>query len=214
MRAIRHALRRTRLFGVWRRLGVLPDYWYWRLRGRPVRSPHYLKQKTVLQYARAFHLDVLVEAGTYFGDMIAGTRTEFHEIYSVELEDWLYERARRRFARFPHIHLLHGSSGELIPRIVSELQSPALFWLDAGYYGFADTKGNPDRIQIELNAILGAPHENVILIDDARGFTGREGAASIEDLRALVRRLRPECVLYVHSDIVRIHRAPGLSPIV
>jgi hypothetical protein len=219
MRALRRALRRTPIFGVWRSLGLLPDYWYWRLRGRPQRTPRYLKQKTVLQYAREFDLRILVEAGTYFGDMIAGTHRSFRDIYSVELEDWLYERARRRFAGLKHVRLLHGSSGELVPEVVSQIDAPALFWLDAGYYGFGlpaerSTVQDLDRIQVELRAILSAPREHVILIDDAHGFNGRDGALSLEELRSFVRKMRPDRQFYVASNIVRIHPERGITPVV
>jgi hypothetical protein len=206
MRALRRKLQHTRFYGAWKRFGALPDYWYWRLRGKPVRSPHYVKQQTVKQYARLFGLDVLVEAGTYFGEMVYATRRLFREIYSVELEAWLFARAQKEFAAFPHIHILHGNSEVLVPQIAAQLGGPALFWLDAGYYGFADAKGNPDRIVIELQAIFASAYDHVVLIDDARGFSGRNGAASIEDLRGLVARQAPGRTLEVRDDIVRIHR--------
>jgi hypothetical protein len=198
---------------------MLPDYWYWRLRGRPRRPPHYLKQKTVLQYAREFDLHTLVEAGTYYGDMIAGTNKSFHDIYSIELDDWLHQRARQRFARFERVRLLHGSSGDLIPQVVSQLNAPALFWLDAGYYGFGleaerSKIEDLDRIQIELRAILTAPHEHVILIDDAHGFSGQNGALSIDELRAFAKRLRPDRQFSVASNIVRIHPQREIVPVV
>lgn len=206
IRALRRKLQRTAFYGTWKELGAWPDYWYWRLRGKPVRSPHYVKQQTVKQYARLFELRVLVEAGTYFGEMVQATRRVFREIYSVELEDWLYERARKKFAAQAHIHILHGNSEVVVPQIAAKLREPALFWLDAGYYGFADAKGNPDRIVIELEAIFACPYDHVVLIDDARGFSGRNGAASIDDLRGLVARKAPGRTLEVRDDIVRIHR--------
>jgi hypothetical protein len=207
IRALRRKLQRSRYYAAWKQLGALPDYWYWRLRGKPVRSPHYVKQQTVKQYAREFDLHVLVEAGTYFGEMVQATRQQFREIYSVELEDWLFERARQAFARYPHVHILHGNSEVLVPQIVAQLQEPALFWLDAGYYGFADAKGNPDRIVIELSAIFAHPISgHVVLIDDARGFSGQNGAGSIADLRLLVAEKAPGRTLEVRDDIIRIHQ--------
>jgi hypothetical protein len=229
MRALRRALRRTPIFGVWRSLGMLPDYWYWRLRGRPWRTPHYLKQKTVLQYAREFHLQTLVEAGTYYGDMIAGSHRSFRDIYSVELDDWLYQRACRRFASLKHVKLFQGSSGDIVPKIVSQLERPALFWLDAGYYGFGISAERSkiedlDRIQLELRAILSAPQEHVVLIDDAHGFSGRDGALSLEELKSFVFQIRPDRQLagrqlpdrqfYVASNIIRIHAGRAITPVI
>ena len=41
---------------------------------KPPRSPHLLKQKTVLEYARRYNLKTLIETGTYYGEMVAAMR--------------------------------------------------------------------------------------------------------------------------------------------
>jgi hypothetical protein len=71
MKAFRKFLQRTPFYGAYKALGHYPDYWYWQLRGRPIRSPHLLKQRTVRQYADRYGLRVLVETGTYYGEMVA-----------------------------------------------------------------------------------------------------------------------------------------------
>jgi len=65
-------LRRTPFYGAYKALGHHPDYWYWHLRGRPVRAPHLLKQRTVREYGTRLSLGTLVEAGTYYGDRLFG----------------------------------------------------------------------------------------------------------------------------------------------
>jgi len=62
-----------------------------------------IKQKIVKKYARQFNLDILIETGTYFGDMISATSRFFKEIYSIELDDLLYKMAKKKFSKFPHI---------------------------------------------------------------------------------------------------------------
>src|ERR1051326_2569108 len=71
MKSFRKMLARTPFYGVYKSLGHYPDYWYWKLRGEPIRSPHLLKQRTVREYAQRYGLRVLVETGTYYGEMVA-----------------------------------------------------------------------------------------------------------------------------------------------
>src|SRR5689334_8464084 len=134
MRAFRNLLRRTPFYGLYKAAGHYPDYWYWKLRGEPVRSPHLVKQRAVREYADRYRLRVLVEAGTYYGEMVAAMKNRFDEIYSVEYDHALAIRAQGKFSRSPHVRIIEGDSQKAIPEIVSSLKQPALFWLDAGYY--------------------------------------------------------------------------------
>ena len=71
-----------------------------------------------------------------------------------------------------------------MPELLKSLQAPALFWLDAGYYGWAGLQGDKQRLTSELEAILGHPYRrHVILMDDARGLNGQNGAPTVEQLK-------------------------------
>ena len=74
LKAFRRFLQRTPVYGAYKVLGHYPDYWYWILRGRPLRSPHLLKQKVVREYGERFGLKTLVETGTYYGEMVAAMK--------------------------------------------------------------------------------------------------------------------------------------------
>ena len=95
-------------YGSYKAAGHYPDYWYWKLRGEPVRSPHLVKQRTVLEYAQRYGLRVLVETGTYYGEMVAAMKDRFEEIYSVEFDSVLARRAQTKFSRWPNIHVSGG----------------------------------------------------------------------------------------------------------
>lgn len=205
MKAFRKFLQRTPFYGLYKAAGHYPDYWYWKLRGEPIRSPHLVKQRTVRDYAQRFGLKVLVEAGTYYGEMVAAMRKRFAEIYSVEYEHGLALRAQRKFARWQHIHIVEGDSQKEIPRIVQALGEPALFWLDAGYYGWAGLQGANDRLTTELEAILADkrfPH--VILMDDARGLNGQNGAPTVLELKQHIEAEYRGRSVEVKHDILRI----------
>jgi hypothetical protein len=205
MRAFRKFLRRTPFYGAYKWLGHYPDYWYWKLRGQPVRSPHLLKQRTVEEYARRYGLRILVETGTYYGEMVAAMRRRFDEIYSVEFDSALAHRAQKKFSRWRHIHILEGDSQRVVPQLLQSLNQPALFWLDAGYYGWSGIQGDKRRLTSELEAILGHHVKNhVILMDDARGLNGLNGAPTVAELKQHIESQFPGRSVKVEHDILQI----------
>ena len=205
MKAFRKLLQRTPVYGLYKKLGHYPDYWYWQLRGRPVRSPHLLKQRTVREYAQRHGLRVLVETGTYYGEMVDAVKAHFDRIYSVEYEPQLAQRAVRKFARYPHIKIFEGDSQKVIPDLLKSLAQPALFWLDAGYYGWAGLQGDQQRLTTELEAILRHPLPgHVVLMDDARGLNGLNGAPTVAELKQRIESEFPGRQVEVQYDILRI----------
>ena len=205
MKPLRKLLARTPFYGVYKSLGHYPDYWYWKLRGEPIRSPHLLKQRTVLEYARRHNLRVLVETGTYYGEMVAAMKNRFAKIYSVEFDSALAQRAAKKFSAQPHIRILEGDSAKVVPEVLKSLQEPALFWLDAGYYGWAGLQGDRQRLTTELESILKSPiRGHVILMDDARGLNGQNGSPTVEELKSRIEAEFPGRKVEVKYDILRI----------
>jgi hypothetical protein len=205
LKALRKLLQSTPFYGVYKSLGHYPDFWYWKLRGEPERSPHLLKQRTVRDYAQRYGLRVMVETGTYYGEMVAAMKSRVDEIHSVEFDSRLAARAQKKFSRWPHIHILQGDSQQVVPEILKSLTRPALFWLDAGYYGWAGLQGDKQRLTSELEAILG--HRipgHVILMDDARGLNGQNGAPTVEQVKQRIEAAFPGREVSVKYDILRI----------
>ena len=204
LKAFRRLLQRTPLYGAYKVLGHYPDYWYWILRGRPSRSPHLLKQKVVREYGGRFGLQTLVETGTYYGEMVAAMKGRFTKIYSIEFVPELAQRAVRKFARHQHIRIFCGDSRAVMPEVLASLNKPALFWLDAGYYGWVGIRTNEQRLSAELEMILSHPYPHIVLLDDARGLTGRDGIPSVADVKAYVETNFPQRSVEMKFDIVRI----------
>ncbi len=192
------------MYGVYKALGHYPDYWYWILRGRPSRSPHLLKQKVVREYGERFGLSTLVETGTYYGEMVAAMKGHFDRVYSIEYVPALAERAARKFARDKHVRIFCGDSRLVMPEVLALLTDPALFWLDAGYYRWAGMRTDEQRLSTELEMILSHPYPHVVLLDDARGLTGRDGIPSVGEVKAYVESKFPQRSVEVKFDIMRI----------
>jgi len=164
------------------------------------------KQRVVLEYAQRFGLATLVETGTYMGDMVEAARTTFKQIYTIELFEPLYVKAKARFAAYPQIEIINGDSGEVIPRVVQRLTGPALFWLDGHYSGEGTARGSSDTPVVrELQTILADkrfPH--VILIDDARLFKGRNDYPTVAEVTRLVQEACPGWTVRVANDAIQI----------
>lgn len=56
----------------------------WEMKGKPVPPPHIIKQRTLEAYGKRFGLKVLLETGTYRGDMVEAMKKTFQRIYSIE----------------------------------------------------------------------------------------------------------------------------------
>ena len=197
-------VRRTPFYGALKAAGHYPDYWYWVLRGKPRRIPHLLKQKMVHEYANKFGLKTLVETGTYYGEMVAAMKKRFDRIYSIEYVPALADRAKLKFARDQHVRIFRGDSRVVMPDVLALLQGPALFWLDAGYYGWIGRQGDQQRLSAELEMILSHSYPHIILLDDARGLTGRDGIPSVSDVKAYLESKFPQRSVEVKFDIMRI----------
>jgi hypothetical protein len=146
----------------------------WGARGKTPPAPSLLKQRIVLDYASRFKPRTLVETGTYYGNMISACKGAFERIYSIELGESFYARARKRFAGDPRIAILQGDSGEQLAVVLKEVKGGCLFWLDAHYSGGLTAKGSVETpIERELGLIFAHPfRDHIILIDDAHCFDG------------------------------------------
>jgi hypothetical protein len=205
LRALRKILRRTPWYGLIKRLGHYPDYWYWKLRGKPIRSPHLLKQRTVREYGEKYGLRILIETGTYYGEMISAVKNSFDRIYSIEKDPALAHRAARIFALDSKIKILEGDSQQVLPALLKSLAQPALFWLDAGYYGWAGLESDKRRLSVELESILRHPVKgHIVLMDDAHGLDGKNGALTLAELKSRIHSEFPGHYAEVKYDILRI----------
>ena len=178
----------------------------WRLAGSPIPPPHVVKQAVLRDYARRYGLDVLIETGTYYGDMVQAMTYAFRRIYSIELSEDLFRRSRNRFMGQAHIELICGDSARVLPSVLRRLTAPALFWLDGHYSGGVTARGPEDTpILAELDQILATTEDgHVIVIDDARCFGADPAYPTLDVLRGFVHGRRPSARFEVAADSIRI----------
>jgi len=172
-------------------------------------SESHNKRLFIFQMAKENKIPVFIETGTYLGDTVSALRYSFREIYSIELDEKLAQRAKNIFKKYKYIHILQGDSSKILPAILEDIKKPTLFWLDAHYSGGITAKGekeNPilDELQTILNWWIDG---SVILIDDNRLFKKENNWPEIEDIKSLVVKLKPNLKLEVFEnlDLIKIY---------
>ncbi len=180
----------------------------WKARGRRGLTPHAVKQEAVREYSRRYQLRIMVETGTYLGDMVWAMRRDFRDIHSVELDPALHARAVFRLRRLGHVRLWQGDSARVLGEIVTRLEEPALFWLDGHYSGGITARGESDTpVLAELTHVFGdRRHSHVALIDDAVDFMANADYPSIADLEKHLHEIRTGLTVAVAENIIRVHQ--------
>ena len=178
------------------------------------------KGRTVIHYGEG--KPTLIETGTYMGATVAACVGHFERIYTIELDQPLYEAARNLFAGEPTVTVIHGDSCTELSRLASEVAGPVVFWLDA-HYSYGETAKGPHDPPLpwELRAILDRGERDVILIDDARHMGVLPDYPSVDEIRQLFGERASS--FEVANDIIRItlassdsagrtHPAPPVEP--
>ena len=179
--------------------------WHWKRKGCPVPPPHQVKQMVIEEYQKQYGCSVLVETGTYLGDMVEVQENNFKRIISIELDQHLYERAKHNFRKKSHITIYQGDSSKILPQIMPTITENALFWLDGHYSEGFTAKGDKETpIYEELEVIFqDSTHDHILLIDDARLFTGQRDYPTIEELSDCIRGQNKDYIIEVKDDIIR-----------
>ena len=180
----------------------------WKKNGMPVPPPLIFKQLVIKEYANKYNTSIFIETGTYFGDTLDYCKNIFNKLISIELDAILYKNAKNKFADENKIVIYPGDSGQVIKNILSAISEPCLFWLDGHYSEGITAKGELNTpILNELKHIFDHPiKDHVILIDDARCFTGNNDYPTISTLRSIIKEHDPGLQFSVDADIIRVHR--------
>jgi hypothetical protein len=175
-----------------------------------VTPPHAVKVEAVLGAARRHGLRILIETGTFEGEMARKCRRAFQSIVTIELSQSLAQTAKERLAPYRNIRVVQGDSATRLPEILAGIHEPALFWLDGHYSGAGTAQGERETpLEEELRSIAehGVPG-HVVLVDDAR-LLGTGDYPTKDRIAAVLRRAQPGLDVRVEDDILVCERPPG-----
>jgi hypothetical protein len=181
---------------------------------KPAEVPSYEHKRAILNsFKEKYALKILVETGTFMGDTVEYFKNSFEKVISVELAEELARKAQKRFENDRNVRIIQGDSGKVLKDLVKDTSEPILFWLD-GHYSSEFFVGDEyirtartdvdTPVEEELQTILKSGLDHVILIDDARLFTGLTDYPPISKLKRMVRRSGKAYSLKVENDIIRI----------
>jgi len=168
---------------------------------------HWYKEKVIYYYKRRIGADNFIETGTYQGEMLIKQVNQFKNISSVEVVDFLYRDAVEKLKIYKNIKLYHGSSEELLGKMITEQEKArTIFWLDGHYSGKGTGRGNSDcPLMNELSEIFSNIQDDyVLLIDDARMFDGTGGYPTIDMVRQFLQDKIGKYDMMIKNDIIRI----------
>ncbi len=187
---------------------------YKKVRDKIIIPPYEEKREIILAYKKQFGLNIFIETGTFFGETIEQFKNDFWQLISFELSKELAERASKKFIDQQNVIIVNGDSGKLLQVYLPEISEPCLFWLDGHYSSeffvggeyIVTAKGEKATPIIEeLSTILSHKvNGHVVLIDDARCFTGKDDYPTIKALRKIVRKSGKDLSVKVKRDIIRI----------
>jgi hypothetical protein len=145
-----------------------------------------------------------IETGTFMGQMSWHASGLFRTVHTIELNASLAKRAREMLARRPNVTVHQGDSAKVLPRLLSTIETPCIFWLDGHYSGDVTARGETDTpILAELEAIADhgvRPHG--IFIDDCRVFGTDDAYPTLEEVIARLRRIDASFKIGVACDII------------
>ena len=140
-----------------------------------------------------FNHTILFETGTHKGDAVqTALDLDFKKILSVEVMQDMYENCKNRFEKQIEegtVTLYQGGSNDRMNEMLTQVDSPTLFWLDAHF-------GDGTPVWGELEAIRNHPIKtHTILIDDVPLYFNKQ------NLEAKILEINPN-YLFVYEDIL------------
>lgn len=174
----------------------------------------YDQKRLIIDFYRIkYDLKNFVETGTFLGDTIFYFKNKFQNLYSIELSCKLADRAKQRFSSDENILIIQGDSPIELHKLKDLLHEKTLYWLDGHYsseffyngeYIITEKSDKNTPIERELDILLASEVTNIILIDDARLFTGRDDYPTLDVIEKKVKNSGKNYSVCVRNDIIHI----------
>lgn len=164
-----------------------------------------LDEEDLKYFGQEFNICSFIETGTYAGDTTAVASKVFDEVYSIEIYEPLYKRAKDRFRDSLNVKLYLGDTCNILKQVINDSSSRRLYWLDAHSSG-GGTGGEPGFSPIldELNQIYQFQDDDcVILIDDLRGMCHCDARTNLplREIISTIKEVDSDLVFYSIGDI-------------
>lgn len=113
---------------------------------------------------------VFIETGTFQGESSRAMSSLFPEVYTIEVDSDLYQKALHSF-NGTNVVVLEGDSISVLKTLLPTVEKNTIFWLDGHYSGPGTGRGQQEFPLLEECRIIDSEfrgQEALILIDDMR----------------------------------------------
>lgn len=111
----------------------------WEKRGFSEFAPQFVKEQVLFRHS--IKNAIWVETGTYHGTTTSFFAEIAPHVYTIEPQKAFFEAAITKFANWPNVTVLYGTSEEVFPSLIPTLSGRMNFWLDGHYSGVGTFKG-------------------------------------------------------------------------
>lgn len=162
------------------------------------------KRGMLQRIQKLYQCKYFVETGTYMGETPLKLHAQFDRLWTIELDDNLFNRAVQTLSPYPNITCVHGDSKDRLAEIVAQIDSPCLFWLDGHYSGGITALGEIQAPLVQEIQIIGkSPIKNhVIAIDDISDFSAAEQNAPLSKVLETIEKINPQYKFYFDYDML------------
>jgi hypothetical protein len=115
---------------------------------------------------------VFIETGTFMGQTTIMASSLFKKVYTIEVDENLYNNAIARLPQFG-IDVIKGDSLNIFPTLLPTISENIIFWLDGHYSGQGTGYGKYDFPALQECELIDKnlqSKEAFIMIDDVRLF--------------------------------------------
>ncbi len=170
------------------------------------------KHKVFIQYKDTYRLNVLIEMQHGGNNIADELRKGFRQLYTIQYAADEINVVATASIKGRQTTVQEGSISKVLKDTVEALQEPALIWLDGSCHSNAEnadtSKEDSDSTGFgmydELDSLLTSSQMNVICINDARLFKGKNGYPSVEQIEDIVRNSRRPYMIFVREDMIHI----------
>jgi hypothetical protein len=179
-------------------------YLIWLLKGKPIPANGYFKRKRIIDLAKKYNCDTFIETGTYVGNTLLAVEKYFDKLISIELSEEIHKNNLIKFKNHSKILLFQGDSSEKMKEMLNGVKGKCLFWLDGHYSDGITAKGILNcPILGEIEAIKDHKiSDAIILIDDAREFTGNNDYPKLKEVIELLKQINSHYTVSVSNDCI------------
>lgn len=163
---------------------------------------HSIKQRIIKNLQKKYKISTFIETWTYEWDMIEMQKNNFKEIYSIDLSDYYYKKAKERFAWQNNIHLILWDSTIELWKLLKRIHERAIIFLDWHFSWWLTAKWNLECPLIdELKSFENMDIKNhILVIDDMRLCWKNKDYPTIEELKKSIKNINNNYKISIKND--------------